>query len=542
MRRVLYTRPRSAEATRGPALGSAPCRYVGVIRPMEMWWIFRTWCRDMNLQPASFKVFLGALRGAKGYLRFRKNSGQHPNCDICAWFKRKLKMHLSSRQRQEIIEDYCRHIADQLMDRHSDRNWMDMSLHTASLLRNGCLMVSLARALSVIAMRVDGMDQAKFRLPRAHVKTHQTDMLIRPALHVQGCWAHGFGFHFAVADADTKKDTTTNFEVVARMLESIYRHHRGLPYTLVLIQDNQCRECKNQKILKICAYLLVQMVFGHIWLVYPKKGHSHGPLDGVFGQAAVKLANSEFDDDAEVVQHLQDFLDDGYLEPGTCNNAEAYKLDEAAEWADWAAEAMDWEGSNLTGPEAPHSFHICARADLSPEEQEAPCTAWRGAPGPQQGDIVVAVRSSMSDRQAFQVALLVPHERVVWLQKHAAAQPSGIHERRPVHFPDREKLVKAAESCHRQGAISAKACGYLVDWARGTRRRHKRPAKYTFLHHHPMERAAAGTHLKGSKFSWERAPRLIVIKEAADGRPLPVEPEPEEDGGNEALQLIAADT
>ena len=112
-------------------------------------------------------------------------------------------------------------------------------------------MCELATRLSLICMRVDGADQAKFRVPRSHLKSHATDGLIRPALHVQGCWAHGFGIHLAVADADCQKDTCSNFEVVARMLETIYRAWGGLCATLVLIQDNCLRECKNQHFLKM---------------------------------------------------------------------------------------------------------------------------------------------------------------------------------------------------------------------------------------------------------------------------------------------------
>ena len=57
-------------------------------------------------------------------------------------------------------------------------------------------------------IRADGVDQAKFRVPRCTMKTHSFDKLIRPALHVQGAWCEGFGYHFAVADADLKKTRT----------------------------------------------------------------------------------------------------------------------------------------------------------------------------------------------------------------------------------------------------------------------------------------------------------------------------------------------
>merc|ERR1739836_163211 len=88
------------------------------------------------------------------------------------------------------------------------------------------------------------------------MKTHSFDKLIRPALHVQGAWCEGFGYHFAVADADLKKDTNNNIEVVVRLMEALYKRHGALPLAISLIQDKTCRECKNQIILKFGVRLI----------------------------------------------------------------------------------------------------------------------------------------------------------------------------------------------------------------------------------------------------------------------------------------------
>ena len=133
----------------------------------------------------------------------------------------------------------------------------------------GQLLNTLGRQLSHLVMRVDGLDQAKFRVPRALKKTHAFDKLIRPALHVQGAWAHGFGFHFAVADADCKKDTNNNVEVMTRMLEDILLKYGGLPKSLYLVQDNTSRECKNQKIVKFFLMLVSLNIFQSVELAFP---------------------------------------------------------------------------------------------------------------------------------------------------------------------------------------------------------------------------------------------------------------------------------
>jgi len=387
---------------------------------------------------------------------------------------------------------------------------------------------------------VDGIDQAKFRVPRDNQKTHALDCLIRPALHVQGCWAHGFGFHFAIADADLKKDTTTNLEVIARMSESIYIKHGALPRSLAIIQDNTCRECKNQLILKVMVKKVVLLIHRHIWLGFPNKGHSHGPLDAVYGQATVKLGNSEFQDDKEVEQHLQGFLTDGSLEPGTSTNSLAYKLDQAAEWVKWGEDGLDFICSNLTGPKAPHSFHICYREDLSTDELPGEQTAWDGAPRPRGGDVVVALRSNMADKKAFQVALLVPQDTVQSLRLHAPVQPWGIHDRRPFNLKDRQKTVRTATACHKVGALSDKAWLYLTSWAMGTLRQHKRPKQYTFLQQRLTDLAEEALPLVGPaadhlRPTWEETPRPVIILGAPSGD---LAPEPPEDEGDAELGIF----
>ena len=111
----------------------------------------------------------------------------------------------------------------------------------------GALLNTLARQSSFWLLRVDGVDQAKFRVPRCKTKTHAFGKLMRPPLHVQGAWCEGFAYHFAVADADMKKDTNNNIEVIARLLETLYKKHGALALAISLIQDNTSREFKNSK-------------------------------------------------------------------------------------------------------------------------------------------------------------------------------------------------------------------------------------------------------------------------------------------------------
>ena len=128
-----------------------------------------------------------------------------------------------------MLEEYCQHILMQWHDRGFDSNCTELSRVCRRLVDMGSRLSAIAQQSSFWLIRVDGVDQAKFRVPRCMTKTHAFDKLIRPALHVQGAWCEGCGYHFAIGDADMKKDTNNNIEVIARLMESLYQRYEALP-------------------------------------------------------------------------------------------------------------------------------------------------------------------------------------------------------------------------------------------------------------------------------------------------------------------------
>jgi hypothetical protein len=99
------------EALKGPSLGAAPRRYVGVIRPVMMFCLLGRWCAERELTCPGFTTFLKALHEAKPYLKFRKAAGEHANCEMCVHFKKLIKHRLSCSRRQELLEGFCRSFA-----------------------------------------------------------------------------------------------------------------------------------------------------------------------------------------------------------------------------------------------------------------------------------------------------------------------------------------------------------------------------------------------------------------------------------------------
>ena len=412
------------------------------------------------------------------------------------------------------------------------------------MLECGQMLISLARQFSFWLLRIDGVDQAKFRVPRLTQKTHAFDKLIRPALHVQGAWCEGFGFHFAVADADMKKDTNNNIEVLARLMEQLYCTWDALPLSIAIIQDNTARECTNQEIVMWAVRLVAMGVFESIVLCYPQKGHTHGPLDGVFGQMCVKLSLAEFEDDMDVVNILDNFLKSSGLDTGSREGAQAYKLDQAPEWIEWA-ETVDLTMSNLTGPEAPHYFRVCLRGqlgypgphgDLAPEIHACNMVDHRGYL-PRAEDVVMLVKDRMASTKVSQIVLMIPKAArpALW---SIDAQPTGNHSRRPASDSDRKKIRDEALRALQVGAISPKACDYLSQWAQGTRRRQPGPLQYRFLAHrpHPLPVTNLIAHVQAGPI---HAPRPAHVASTGDHGALPLGEE--QDGDVEPGPLIISE-
>jgi hypothetical protein len=407
------------------------------------------------------------------------------------------------------------------------------------MLDSGELMLNLAVSTSSVCMAVDGMDQAKFRIPRIHITTKSLDSLIRPALHVQGAWAHGFGYHMAIMDQDMHHDTNNNIEVISRMLEQIFVTHKGLPLGLHLQQDNTSRECKNQKILKWAVKLVSLGVFRWVTLSYLTIGHTHDNLDGTFGQITVRLSRHEFDDDDEVLEILMKLLADLGIDTTSRRASLAYKLDEAFEWQAWWDD-INIAFSNMTGPRAPHSFRVCCRKDLGRSkddrsELDARPEALPGNPREQGGDVVVAVKHYMHSRAVSQVFTAWPEDC-----SNLPRQPVGYHPRRPIREADRKRIISKAEELYSHSHINGKARDYLVGWCGGTRRRRPRPARYEFLEH-----SSKNSHFRPRGRPAPPGEVLRVqVHGVADGgahpEPLPDEAESgdDQDGGELVIQAL----
>lgn len=204
------------------------------------------------------------------FLRFRTDN-QHSQCQQCIKHKTMLKAlgrHMVARAKQ--LSLYHDHLRAQYADR--------------------CLYWE-ARGLSrlrghTITLIADGMDQAKFEIPRAAVmKGKDFSTFQKPRVHVACIICHGRCIIYFISNPNTKKDGNATTEMLSFALGVLRRQGVHLPSTSLILQhDNTCREFKNHNGLRWCVSQVSAGNLARITCQFLRSGHTHEDIDQQFGR------------------------------------------------------------------------------------------------------------------------------------------------------------------------------------------------------------------------------------------------------------------
>ena len=437
--RQLLTDTPFNNALTGPGAGAAPRRWLGVVKPQILFEMMLRWHKENypGKKAPSFTTFRRALQGSKQFLAFRKSSGQHAVCDQCTWYKRELKKVKALHLRSRVIQEYAEHLLQNWRDRAADSAWTALAFETRALSVTSSV---TCHPSSVLVIRSDGLDQAKHKVPRAHVKSKTFDELIRPACHVQMVWVHGHGFSLSIGDPDFCKDTCNHVDALARCLSWVH-DVTGIPRQIFLLLDNTCRDNKNAKMIRWWMKLVALNIIDSCSIGFPMKGHTHNCLDAVGGQAVTRCSHETFDTANELVQVYQRFLDGASLE-SSCYFRKSWKHDSSPEWDKWLDE-MPVTLTGLTGPKAPHLFRILTRKLLSMKDLDN--LRYDFAPG-HPDDILLLCHSYESSPKPFQAEVAIRGESLPGLLSKLTRQPSGEHPRRHVAWKIRNQVKVKADA------------------------------------------------------------------------------------------------
>ena len=279
-------------------------------------------------------------------LKFR-TGWKHAVCAACVKHKmllRQLAHDSAASHKQRLL--YDRHLQGQFADRQ-----VYWSFRASSRLRS-----------KIITLILDGMDQAKFMIPRSPIfRSHEFDGFHRPRAHCVGCICHGYFVDIFISDADVKKSGSNSVEIIHQVLARLASLIDLSDCELVLQMDNAANQNKNNIVFAYLACLVACGIVTTAMACFLRTGHTHEDIDQLVGQLASYLIKH-----CHIIETLPDmavairkFLAElvRHHEPKRF----VTKLDQTRDWKAFFA-ALRKTITGIKGPGAPHLFHFLRRS------------------------------------------------------------------------------------------------------------------------------------------------------------------------------------
>ncbi|CAE7274660.1 unnamed protein product [Symbiodinium sp. CCMP2592] len=364
--------------------------------------------------PPGFSTFVRVYNDSwKDVLRFRQKS--FTTCEICQQLKASLaEKELSLEKKLGCLLAYRNHLKDQYDDRSRLWELEAMSADPSS---------------NVLLLSVDGMDQAKFAVPRDPQLRCSSALssAIRPRMMVHACHAHGYTLHIRVADETVKHDSSFVLDLVAETLEKVHdicvdRKQRMPDQIILAVGDNCVRENKNSFVLSFQSLLVQRFKARVAGLAFLRKSHTHNGLDQLFGILARRLASTDrILNDEDVIEVLRPGVR-SWL--GTNVSVCVEKTPAVRAWADHVGKTgVKLEGGLLCDKTSNHFFLFMLYRDLPVPLQER-VKRRRGFSAPAALDVVVLVKEYIcSDDLGQEPQVVLPVSRCL----HGGLIPSGKH-------------------------------------------------------------------------------------------------------------------
>lgn len=409
----------------------------------ELYEQFCLWAADMNSTPSSLSTFCKVWRQQCWQAKLQVRSPVVlSRCQVCDDIAQARRQTHDPKQRQQLGNVLLQHVKEQQEDR-----LVYKAIREAS--RTGT---------SILSLILDGMDQAKFKVPRVKNGTNFLgNNSWRPQLHVSCCIAHGYMDMYWVGDENIPKDAAATVQQLSEMLDAVAKlrsdRNQKLQDHLVIQLDNTCRENKNNLVLRWGACLVGRGVFKSVSLHYLRKGHTHEDVDQRFKILATRLSR------ATLLENPEDFR----TLMRTSLQAPAGQLLEVREMKipyDWwryysSVRAFPFDLHGHTGPKACHVFRFLKWDTLSEVINSS-------ASPLQSGDVILCTKHYMRDAIAAQPPLVVIP--ATSLSSLPVGCPQVVSSRIEMSKLQAKEYKKTAAACIRPPWTLVKASRYLEEY------------------------------------------------------------------------------
>ena len=202
-----------------------------------------------------------------------RDVAQHARCETCARLSKTIHTAPSDADRKGAEQALRVHRLRNLADRAVDFRLSMLSEESTSAEGGN------NKHSRVLHVRIDGMDQAKFRCPRNLEDSKAWSTMWRPTLHCVGVIVEGVLEAYYITDQDVKKNSDLEITVLALALEEsktiLQQRGLSLPENLSITYDNTAREGKNQHLAKWMAWLVAEGIFRSVQDGNGQVGHTH---------------------------------------------------------------------------------------------------------------------------------------------------------------------------------------------------------------------------------------------------------------------------
>lgn len=276
----------------GTCLAPRAPRHLPPGRIAELYDLYRTSSLDRCAGSTTFgEVYRASW---KKLMPFRA-VGHHARCTRCAKLSKMRELARTKEAKDEVAELQREHGQAIYADRAEYARAQRLSAESVRALPGAP--ESAASMDSVLTITIDGMDQAKFRLPRNLVATKQFEKAWRPQQHMVGTIIAGLMEVYYLLPNDCAQDSNMQLTLLTHTLDKVSEQLQGrgrcMPANLIVQADNTCRETRNQFGLKWAAVLIMKGNFRSVTFQFMQVGHTHVDIDQRFSIVATALSKSE---------------------------------------------------------------------------------------------------------------------------------------------------------------------------------------------------------------------------------------------------------
>eukprot|EP00438_Fugacium_kawagutii_P002097 Skav227031 [mRNA] locus=scaffold6915:16038:17861:- [translate_table: standard] len=451
---------RLVETSFGENIADLPLRFLPPGTAHDLFLDMVAGFSDKSATP-SYATFMKAWNLFKPILKFR-SKGDFQDCDRCVELKRAVKLGKKTS---------IKNVYEATLKLKEHYKQVGISREIEESLRK----TPPSAPHPVLVVLTDGMDQAKWAIPRfsGWRAAKRFASLSRPKVIVQGVWCCYFGFHVFIGDCIQQHDSSFIFECLARALERIAaisrRKQISVPPEILLWTDNTSRENKNSTVFLNLSLLVARGQFRCATMANHPKGHSHNCLDQVFGVLSRTFQYVDrLDDIGSVKEALQNILGkDSLRDFLNVPEVTVEVLNGCRDWKGWISGlGTSLEGGMRDDMTGLHCWMFMSRRDVPASHNVI------DAPGhaPHPCDVVLLAKQWVWDTALSQPPLVIlPYQRAMaFLQRSPV--PTDLRHPKP---PDQngEPWLKCAQAllrCYEREQVQ-RSVKYILSLAKGER-------------------------------------------------------------------------